>query len=235
MKPAHSPAKAPAPTLNTASLAAKTRLNLEFNRQVETLLAKGYPKLAGLSARAFLALCERLRTHLRLAARLSPDPATGRIPFVLVVQSHCVRPAVAMTRVRREGRAGLVSMQPVAPDDFQPITSLRVPRSVVYLLIDFDRGDRFRNVRPEDALRQITANRRSPLTIEEGVAVLTHYPDWLIKNHCFSLPGSRRADQRVPALWLSQNRPKLGWCWDRNPHTWLGAASCARRTDVRRP
>ncbi len=21
----------------------------------------------------------------------------------------------------------------------------------------------------------------------------------------------------------------LGWCWDDNPHTWLGSASCGRR------
>lgn len=227
------PAKAYVPPSPTVSLPDNARLGLEFDRQVATLLTKGYPKLSGLSVRAFLALCKPLRTRLRAATRFPPDPATGRIPFVLVVQSRCVRPAAAMARIRRKGRTGFVSMQPVTPGDFRPITSLRVPRSAVYLLIDFDRGDRFRNVRPEDALRQITTDGRSPLTIEEGVAVLTHYPDWLIKNHCFSLPGSRRADQRVPALWLSQKRPKLGWCWDRNPHTWLGTASCARRMGVR--
>ena len=38
-----------------------------------------------------------------------------------------------------------------------------------------------------------------------------------------------RPDQRVPAFWISEGRPKLGWCWDRNPHTWLGTASCATR------
>lgn len=229
MKPSRPRTKVPAPTPKPAVLPAKTRLHCEFDRQVATLLAKGYPKLAGLGIRAFVTLCEALRPRIGSAARLPLDPTAGRIPFVLVVQSHGVRTEAAMTRVNREGKSGLVRMQPVAPGDFAPIASIRLPRPAVYLLIDFDRGDRFRNVRPEDALRQITAARRSPLTIDEGVAVLTHYPDWLIKNHCFSLCGSRRADQRVPALWLSQNRPKLGWCWDRNPHTWLGSASCVRR------
>jgi hypothetical protein len=36
-------------------------------------------------------------------------------------------------------------------------------------------------------------------------------------------------DQCVPTLWISEKRPKLGWCWDRNPHTWLGSASCCAR------
>ncbi|MEI2690845.1 MAG: DUF5701 family protein [Anaerolineae bacterium] len=43
------------------------------------------------------------------------------------------------------------------------------------------------------------------------------------------LLASRCGDKRVPAFWLSQNRPKLGWCWAGNPHTWLGSASCAER------
>ena len=46
------------------------------------------------------------------------------------------------------------------------------------------------------------------------------------------MAGSRRGDQRVPAFWVSEGRPKLGWCWDRNPHTWLGTASCAGASDA---
>jgi hypothetical protein len=33
----------------------------------------------------------------------------------------------------------------------------------------------------------------------------------------------------VPALWIADRAPKLGWCWDGNPHTWLGTASAAHR------
>ncbi|MGW0174505.1 DUF5701 family protein [Rhodococcus sp. NPDC003322] len=31
------------------------------------------------------------------------------------------------------------------------------------------------------------------------------------------------------ALWISQRRPKLGWCWNGNPHSRLGSASAGRR------
>jgi hypothetical protein len=208
-------------------------LNQLFDLQISILIEKGYPALTGMRERALLGHCERLRRRLRSVAMGPLDLAAGRIPFVLVVSGGCLETAAAMARVRRDGRRGLVSMRPVAPADFAPLSSLRLPLSPIYLLGGFERGDDCRNVAPEDALRRIRERGRSPLTIEEGVAILTHYPDVLIKNHCFSLPGSRRQDQRVPALWLSGGRPKLGWCWDRNPHTWLGSASCARRGGVR--
>ena len=44
------------------------------------------------------------------------------------------------------------------------------------------------------------------------------------------LAGSRCGDRRVPALWISEGAPKLGWCWAGNPHTWLGTASAGSRT-----
>ncbi len=75
----------------------------------------------------------------------------------------------------------------------------------------------------------LRAQGRSPLTIDEGVSVLVQFPSILKDRTAFSLLASRRADQRVPALWTSYGAPRLGWCWDRNPHTWLGSASCAAR------
>jgi len=75
----------------------------------------------------------------------------------------------------------------------------------------------------------ILDQRRTPITVDEGIALITHYPESLEKNNCFSLLGSRCGDRRVPALWISKGAPKLGWCWAGNPHTWLGSASCASR------
>ena len=66
-------------------------------------------------------------------------------------------------------------------------------------------------------------------TIDEGIAVVTHAPELLEQNRCFMLSGSRRPDRRVPAMWISERAPKLGWCWDGNPHSWLGVASATRR------
>ena len=98
-----------------------------------------------------------------------------------------------------------------------------------YLLTGVQRGEEFCGVRPEDALPVILGRGRTPLTIDEGIAVVAQAPHLLEKNKCFMLSGSRRSDRRVPAMWISEGAPKLGWCWDGNPHSWLGVASAAGR------
>lgn len=134
-----------------------------------------------------------------------------------------------MPLVERHGKTGFTSMYPVEPGSFKPIHDVNIPGSMAYLLVDIDRGKDTINIAPVEALKLIKERNRFPLTIEEGIAVLTHYPDFLKKNNCFSMLASRRGDKRVPALWISEGRPKLGWCWEGNPHSWLGSASCSRR------
>ncbi len=112
---------------------------------------------------------------------------------------------------------------------YHPLEELRVPAGPVYLLTGVQRGEEFCGVRPEEALPVIRSRARTPLTIDEGIALVTQVPAILEKNKCFMLSGSRRDDRRVPALWISDRAPKLGWCWDGNPHDWLGVASASSR------
>ena len=86
------------------------------------------------------------------------------------------------------------------------------------------------DVPPAVALPRLTAAGRSPLTVEEGLSVVLQRPEVLREVCCFSLLGSRCGDRRVPALWVKRGgQPRLGWCWEGAPHTWLGSASCAAR------
>jgi hypothetical protein len=206
-----------------------TGLLQEFDRQVATVMRNGYAKMAGIPARRFAGEIEPLRR--RVAGIRSPaiDLAAGRLPFVLVIKSERDSAERFMRRVKRKGSTGVVRLHPRRVRDFKPIESIKLPAGLAYLVVDVDRGCETRNVRPEQALKTIRRRRRSPLTIDEGIAIVTHFPDFLAKNHCFSLLASRGGDRRVPALWLSCPVPKLGWCWDGNPRTWLGSASCRRR------
>jgi hypothetical protein len=146
------------------------------------------------------------------------------------VSREVVPVAAAAARVEREGRPVVLGhLTPEELETFVPIAAVELPNAPAYLAVDVDLGADSRNVRPEDALRDILEDGRSPLTIDEGIALMLQQPGVIARNWGFTMAGSRRGDQRVPAFWVSEGRPKLGWCWDRNPHTWLGTASCSRR------
>lgn len=199
----------------------------EFDRQVGTLLELGYPGLAGMPAADFTALLAPLRAAAAAGGGL---PATAdRVPFVLVVPAKLVPTTATMPLTSLRGRAGAISHLLPDVERFLPTEHAPAPATVPYLLRDVDRGSEFCDWRPDDALAVILGRDRTPLTVEEGVALVTQHPATLVKNHCYSLAGSRAGDRRVPAVWISKNAPVLGWCWAGNPHTWLGVASAAGR------
>jgi hypothetical protein len=204
---------------------------MEFERQVENLIQKGYPQAANLESPEFLNYLEPLKKALGELVIPGMDLEKGRLPFVIVIKCELVAAEKAMALVERAGKPGFTKMYPHEPQDFHPIEGLNLPLGPAYLLVDINRGKETINLPPNEALKIIQKENRSPLTIEEGLAIITQYPDFLQKNNCFSLLASRcQGNQRVPAIWINgEKRPNLGWCWDGNPHTWLGSASCGGR------
>lgn len=133
-----------------------------------------------------------------------------------------------MPQTRQGADPGYVDMRPGGPSSFRPVVD--VP-SASYVLEGVDLGADLLNVAPRDALLRILDAGRSPLTLEEGVAVLLAHPGILRERNCYQMLGSRAGDKRIPSLWVTKDgRPRLGWCWEGAPHTWLGAASCTART-----
>jgi hypothetical protein len=210
----------------TALTAARTRgLDLQINR----LLALGIHDRLGQSAASFRDALLPLRAHLPTAPA-EADVDAGTADAVLVLHTPGLPARQLLTLLKRNGREAVERLYPKQPEDFRPTEALPLPAGEAYLLLGVDRGNATLNAVPVDAQQQLAAQGRSPLTVEEGIGVLLQWPLFLKPNHCFMLLGSRCGDRRVPALWLSDGRPKLGWCWEGNPHTWLGFASCARRS-----
>lgn len=195
-----------------------------FDRQVTTLMERGYPEIAGMTNDEFLKLVEPLRIKLS-----EIQTSNTVLPFVIVVKSSLVSPEKAMAQVEVKGKKGKVDMNPVSPDGFSPIPSVVIPESPIYLIADILTGRDTLNVTPNDALKLIEQENRTPLTIEEGVALMVHFPDVIITQNAFSMLASRSHDKKVPAMWISYGIPRLGWCWAGNPHTWLGSASAQKR------
>jgi hypothetical protein len=201
--------------------ACPTETELEFDRQVDALVMTGLPESLDLAEPCFRAWVEPLRDLL-------PPPAadSAGIPFVVVVPDPPV--VQVLESVHTVGGTGFTTMEDDDLARFRPLPGLDVPAGP-YLLLDVDPGPDTLNLTPAEVLPRITAAGRSPLTVAEGLAVLVSDPGVLRGRNCFSLLGSRAGDKRVPALWISARRPRLGWCYQGAPHTWLGSASCAGR------
>ena len=189
----------------------------ELHRQLEVLVEKGYPALAGLTENAFRACVTPLEAQV-------PDET-----FVLVVTAPLVPPHRLNERVVLNGRHGFTTMDADDIARFRPTPDLALPASPVYLITGVDTGEETLGVRPDDALPRIHAAGRTPLTLEEGLAVATQHPQWLPERNCFEMLGSRAGDKRVTGIWDSKRAPRLGWCWAGNPHSWLGMASASQR------
>ena len=192
--------------------------------QAVRLVELGVHELAGLTA-------TELRERGKASAEgllVTPAPASGLANLL-----------------RLDGKEGFVVEDMTDVDDFAPIEEAARPDGV-YVVDGLDRGDAHRNRTPAEALPDIVAAHRSPLTLEEGLHWAIQSPAVLERNHCFMTIGSRLRkpkggfDARTPALWISNGTgrdgraragaPKLGWCWWGNRHTWLGIASCTTRT-----
>ncbi|WP_152360496.1 DUF5701 family protein [Microlunatus speluncae] len=198
--------------------------------QLERLVQLGVPALADRTAEEFR----------RLGADL-PD----RPDAVLAVHPSLV-PASALTPLlARSGKPGFVVEDLTDLDRFVPVPTVEIPDRPLYLITEPDRGDDLRNWSPHEAVPELAARGRSPLTISEGISWLLQQPDRLEPNFCFMCPASRktndrgRLDARTPAIWISggtgrdgrdrRDAPKVGWCWAGNRHTWLGFGSTTGR------
>ena len=218
------------PTVLAGPSAAQTAVDpaappeAELERQVRTYVELGFPALLGTDEAGLRALVEPLRAQLPPAGAPTSVPPEDHVPFVLALTLERPGDAVPAMRLGRRGGVSVIDDDELAT--YRPVVD--VPDGPAHLVRDVDTGTRFLGVPPERATETIRAEGRRPLTVAEGLALVVVRPDMLRPGRCFSLAGSRTGtNQRVPAVWISERRPKLGWCWDRNPHSWLGTASAA--------
>jgi hypothetical protein len=201
-----------------------SKASQEAQQQLDRIVALGYPDVADMSDEAFRALARPIISALQ---------ATDVGTHILLVPTHeLVSPESLIARTSINRMAGFTTMPPRDIASFQPQDGFEPPEGPFYLVIEPHTGTAYVNREPHVARKLIDSDERLPLTLEEGLAIATQHPDWLVKKNGFNLLGSRSTDGRVPSIWMSQNSPRLGAVWPNSRHTWLGNAYCMARRGV---
>ncbi|MGH2958752.1 MAG: DUF5701 family protein [Solirubrobacterales bacterium] len=188
--------------------------------QISRLVELGFHDGAGLEAPEFADRAGELHEVFDDHADSQP---------VLVASASFVGTAKLTEQIDREDGKPETVIHAADLDRYEPIPEIQVPETNFYLLTGFNREPETRNLSPIDARLILAERGRSPITTDEGLAVFAQWPECVWPNDGFSLAGSTRGDKRVPAIWVSKQRPKLGWCYLGAPHTWLATASCEGR------
>ncbi|EPI44734.1 DUF5701 family protein [Gardnerella vaginalis] len=196
----------------------------EIQQQLDRIVALGYPDVADMSADAFRALARPL-----LHALEKIDLGTN---ILLVPTRELVSPESLISRTSIDRMAGFTTMPPRDIASFMPQDGFEPPEGPFYVAIDPHTGTQYLNREPDVAHKLIDSDERLPLTLEEGLALVTQHPDWLESKNGFNLLGSQSTDGRVPSIWMSQGAPRLGAVWQNSRHTWLGNAYCMARRGV---
>ena len=198
--------------------------SVEAQKQLDRIVALGYPDVADISAAAFRSLARPL-----IGALEHSDLGSN---ILLVPTRELVSPESLIARTSINRMAGFTTMPPRDIASFLPQDGFMPPEGPFYLAVNPHTGTCYINREPDVARKLIDSDERLPLTLEEGLAIATQHPEWLLEKNGFNLLGSRSADGRVPSIWMSQNAPRLGAVWPNSRHTWLGNAYCVARRGV---
>ncbi|MDD3581067.1 MAG: DUF5701 family protein [Desulfobacca sp.] len=158
-----------------------------FGQQVDCIIASQFHIAAGLSETDFI------NNYLQPLEQLLDDscaglePTANRVPFLIVVPNNIVTLSYQLKSVR-ERRHDTQMEYIVKPEWFKNAKEVRTPDKP-YLLIGVETGAAMLNIPPKKCVAAFHKEGRVPLTIDEGLALITHFPE-VLESHWIDLPGS---------------------------------------------
>ncbi|MEK7516363.1 MAG: DUF5701 family protein, partial [Patescibacteria group bacterium] len=133
-----------------------------------------------------------------------------------------------------DGKRGFTTLD---LSEFKTAEGVEIPESLAYLIVDVENGKAMLGITPDKAIKQFKKEERSPLTAEEGVAIVTQYPE-ILKDHDLSLLGSVFEIDDGFGIALLRKRAaleavlELDWYFSDSSHAKWGSASCGERVGV---
>jgi hypothetical protein len=155
----------------------------ELYRQLERIFdaEKGYLPYTGKHKKQFMEDYITPLTEAIHAARNLPDfdkvKLAGNMPLVLVLPRRIVSLGAQVHRIEIDGENG--DPFPFVSSRFNDVINRERSHPLPYLLIDVNDGGSTLNATPREAASSLKSLGRMTLDIEEGLGLLTHFPDTL--------------------------------------------------------
>ena len=180
-----------------------------FNKQANRLLELGFDKHAPVNQEIFWTRIWKLKMFIKTI-----KPKKDCIPFLIVFPRKVFSLQKQAALLSIDCRDGSKSFN---KDSFTDLPKIEIPYPP-YLAVNISLGDKFRGLPPKKAIKKFNGWWRKllPLTIEEGFALATHFPE-LINLRSVDLIGTRFRAEGVPGLikneeglWISYRSVERG-------------------------
>ncbi|MFP3867835.1 MAG: DUF5701 family protein [Desulfobacteraceae bacterium] len=219
-------------------------------KQVNRIIANKFHLAAGLSEAEFISNYIKPLEPLLGNIEGGTELTGNRLPILIVVPHNIVSLSYQLKSVR-ESLNDTQMEYIIKPEWFKNAKEVMTPDQP-YLLGDVETGYAMINTAPKRCVEALHQQGRFPLTIDEGLALITHFPE-VLESHWIDLPGSelihkcagQDAQQRgmlgalppafaqatfVPALYYKYyNSLRLYYVYEMNETPYSGSASGARR------
>ena len=158
-----------------------------FSKQIKTIAERKFHIPTGLSESDFI---DRHLMPLKQLL-LEPDKDTkieeNHIPILVVIPNNIVSLSYQLQSIRK-GIDDIQLEHIIQPEWFENAKGVSTPDKP-YLLLDVETGYGMKNITPKKCLKIFSDKGRLPLTVDEGIALICHFPE-VLESHWLDLPGS---------------------------------------------
>jgi hypothetical protein len=156
-----------------------------FNKQLSRIIERKVHKIANLSKNDFIN--HYIMPLKELTVECQAEIRENRIPFLIVVPHNIVPLSYQIDSIRE-----ITDEKPleyiIKPEWFENAKGVSTPDKP-YLLLDVETGYAMKNITPKKSVETFNSQGRFALTIDEGLALITHFPE-VLESHWINLPGS---------------------------------------------
>jgi hypothetical protein len=158
-----------------------------FNEQLSRIIESKFHIIAKLCKSDFINHYIMPLKKLIVECHAETDFRENRIPFLIVVPHNIVPLSYQLDTIRESINEKHLEYI-IKPEWFENAKGVSTPNKP-YLILDVETGYAMKNITPKKCVEIFNNEGKFALTIDEGIALITHFPE-VLESHWIDLPGS---------------------------------------------